>query len=133
MCMRMRVDICMHMRIGMQNPRRLAMGSTSRGTAHKTPGLLQPQRPLPSGVLNGACVWQSQQTRIPRRCTFLRPKTPLFLRPKTPLFLSPKTQVAGAMRNQARFRKSAKRCRIVFFVVGAFQRCAICLVWTMSY
>ena len=30
-------------------------------------------------------------------------------------------------------RKSTRQCGIVFFVARAFQRYAICLVWTMSY
>ena len=40
----------------------------------------------------------------------------------------PKTHFARTTRNDEN-----RRCGILFFVVEAFQRCAICLVWTMSY
>ena len=46
-------------------------------------------------------------------------------------YLRSKTEVAGLCKSNF-FEKSTKRCGIVFFEAKAFQRYAVCLVWTMS-
>ena len=38
-----------------------------------------------------------------------------------------------ALEKTKKFENSTKRCGIVFFEVRAFQRYAVCLVWTMSH
>ena len=66
-------------------------------------------------------------------CTNMSAFTCLHARAKPHFYLRPKTEFAGAMPIPIFFEKSTKRCGIVFFEVRAFQRYAVCLVWTMSH